>query len=355
MIEELHKAHECSPGGIRTINQLRFHLQIAMQLELSTVPPYLCALYSLRDGHNEIAAQVIRSVVMEEMLHIALVGNVLNAIGGKVELTKHVPSYPTKLPHSNGAFTVSLRKFSRAAIQTFLDIERPEKKRARPEAEDYKTIGQFYQAIQKGLRRVCGETNRHFVKKAAGENAQIFPRQYYGSIGSAFPVSDLPTALRALQQIVNQGEGVSDTLFTSKRRTRLAVDGRELAHYYRFQQIELRRLYRVGDKINHPIGAPLEIDWDAVYQMEENPRAEDFPVGSEIRGKMDEFNRSYMRLLESVEQSLSGQPANLMASVGSMYELKYRAVELMKIPRGDGAGMAGPSFEFIEAAREAAA
>ena len=45
-----------------------------------------------------------------------------------------------------------------------------------------------------------------------------------------------------------------------------------------------------------------------------------------------------------------------MESVGAMYESKYKAVELMTVfPAARVPGTAGPSFEFIESAGEAAA
>nr|MCU0322110.1 ferritin-like protein [Chitinophagaceae bacterium] len=57
-------------GGIKTIDSLKKHLQVAIELEHSTIPPYLCALYSIKEGTNVAASQIIRSVVIEEMLHM---------------------------------------------------------------------------------------------------------------------------------------------------------------------------------------------------------------------------------------------------------------------------------------------
>src|SRR5580700_11430191 len=65
-----------------TAEGLRSALQNAIELEHSTIPPYLYALYSLKPGTNKEIAAIIRSVVLEEMLHMALVCNVLNAVGG---------------------------------------------------------------------------------------------------------------------------------------------------------------------------------------------------------------------------------------------------------------------------------
>ena len=63
---------------ITTPEELRQHLALAIQVELTTVPPYLYALYSIEDQTSE-AARLIKSVVAEEMLHAALVANLLVA------------------------------------------------------------------------------------------------------------------------------------------------------------------------------------------------------------------------------------------------------------------------------------
>lgn len=69
-------------GRIATIESLREHLQWAIELEHFTLPPYLCALYSLDAGRNPEATEVLASVLVEEMLHMTLAANLLNAVGG---------------------------------------------------------------------------------------------------------------------------------------------------------------------------------------------------------------------------------------------------------------------------------
>jgi hypothetical protein len=73
--------------------ELLDHLEIALQLEHATIPPYLCALYSIKDGTNLLSAERIRSVAVEEMLHMVLVANLTNAIGGtpSVVYKKFIP------------------------------------------------------------------------------------------------------------------------------------------------------------------------------------------------------------------------------------------------------------------------
>jgi hypothetical protein len=50
-----------SSGRIATIERLREHLQWAIELEHFTLPPYLCALYSLDPDRNPVAPQVLTS------------------------------------------------------------------------------------------------------------------------------------------------------------------------------------------------------------------------------------------------------------------------------------------------------
>ena len=67
---------------ITTLDDLRTHLQWAIEIEHRIIPPYLCALYSIKPGRNREASEAITSVFIEEMLHMTLAANVLNAIGG---------------------------------------------------------------------------------------------------------------------------------------------------------------------------------------------------------------------------------------------------------------------------------
>ena len=70
-------------GRIATLESLQEHLQWAIELEHFTIPTYLCALYSLDPARNADAAEVIASVLIEEMLHLTLAANMLNAVGGR--------------------------------------------------------------------------------------------------------------------------------------------------------------------------------------------------------------------------------------------------------------------------------
>jgi hypothetical protein len=327
---------------IETLDDLRRHLQIAIELEHATIPPYLCALYSIKDGSNREAARVIKSVVMEEMLHLALAANVLNALGGKPSLNhaEFVPSYPAELPRSDGAFRVGLEKFSRRTVETFLKIEHPARAGAEPQKEHYHTIGQFYAAIEDGLKRLC-RGNRHFD---GDPKRQVTGELFYGGGGRVAPVKDLHSALAALKEIVHQGEGLPHSLTDGDDR--LFGQPRQYAHYFRFKEILCGRLYAKHDKRSgRPSGPEFPVDWDAVYDMRPNSKAEDLPEGSELRRKCDEFNAAYADLLNVLHRSFNGEPGLLRESVGLMYDLKYRAIALMKTPIGKGPETVGPTFE----------
>src|SRR6266550_2587762 len=97
-------------GTITSLASLREHLQWAIELEHATIPPYLCALYSIKPGRNLEAVEVISSVVVEEMLHLTLAANFLNAVGGRPRLAipKMMPGYPRPLPHGDRSFEIFL-------------------------------------------------------------------------------------------------------------------------------------------------------------------------------------------------------------------------------------------------------
>jgi hypothetical protein len=113
--------------GIKTVGQLHNYLYAAIQLEHATLPPYLTALYSLRPGTNSDAYHILRVVAVEEMLHLTLAANLLNAVGGTPDLTgpDFVPGYPACLPSGANDFTVSRERFSKDCVKTFQKIERP--------------------------------------------------------------------------------------------------------------------------------------------------------------------------------------------------------------------------------------
>ncbi len=323
------------------VKNLRDHLQIALELELSTLPPYMCALYSIPDGSNVEASGLIRSVLMEEMLHILLVANVLNAVGGSPKLTGKdvVPSYPTMLPDSDGSFPVSLQKFCPEAIATFQRIELPAAAGSAPQGDHYHTIGQFYEAIEEMLK----SSDITF-----DPTHQVSPDDFYNGHGNVIRVSSLDTALEAMHEIQHQGEGISDSILEDNQR--LDAIGYELAHYFRFTEIAEGRRYKLGDTPQGgPTGSLFPIDWSAAKNMMTNPKVGLFAPGDPIRKQMNDCNKMFFLMLHTLEEALNGGNRRIADAVPMMIELKQRAMGLMNVPSGIADTTLGPSFELPEA------
>src|SRR4051812_36113673 len=108
-------------AGIDSKDQLLESLQTAMRLEHATIPVYLQAAWSLRvptdssPDTNSIIREIIRDVALEEMLHLTLVANLINALGGTPTMNTRgfFASYPCRLPGSvQTGLEVHLRPFS---------------------------------------------------------------------------------------------------------------------------------------------------------------------------------------------------------------------------------------------------
>jgi hypothetical protein len=336
---------------ITTVEDLRYYLGEGLKIEHSTIPPYLTALYSLKPGTNLEAFHILRAVVVEEMLHLTLVANVLNAIGGSLEGTltaeDFVPHYPTHLPTGATDFKVPLRKFCPETVDTCMDIERSKevsedaplvvsrtlqtflKVRGYDPTYTFYSIGEFYAEVIRGLyalhkqlgdKLFCGDPKR-----------QITPEYYYNGGGDIIPVTDLNSAIRAMKVIQEQGEG---------SRVGAIYDAeREISHYYRFQQLKLGQYYVVNkdepeksDHPDHPTGEKFSVDWNAVYPVKENARLSDYPQGTELYNAAQEFQRSYSRFLAEIEHALDGHPQELIPAVGGMFRLKDLANLIIRNP-----------------------
>lgn len=337
------------PGsGITTIESLRTHLQWAIELEHATLPSYLCALFTIDATANAEAAEVVHSVFLEEMLHLALAANLLNAVGGRpvFDHPSLLPGHPRVLPHSDPPIVVPLVPFGREAVELFSRIERPCAVDAPPQSDGYQTIGQFYEAIRRGLRRLASRLGEATL--FCGDPArQLHDREFRGGPGRIFEVHDLDTALAALDLIVEQGEGVGHVEVWDGDHDMFHPERDEVGHYYRFRQILAGRRFRRGDTpLTGPTGEALRVDWDAVLSMRPNQRVSDHPPASPVRAAQHDFNVAYGTVLSLLQQTFDGQPEQLASAIPAMYRLKARAELLLQMPLPDG-GVAGPTFEYV--------
>ena len=335
---------------IKTIKDLHEHLQWAIELEHATIPPYLCALYSIKDDTNRECVEVIQSVFIEEMLHMALVANILIATGGKPQLDypEFIANYPTPLPHSDKSFEVNLNKFSPESIECFLKIERPAKADAVSQDEGFASIGQFYKALEEGIIYLSKTLGDNILFTGNPDHQVTAETTYYGGAGQLVEVTDLRTALKALEEVVEQGEGLDHQNIFDGDQNMFHPERQEVGHYFRFLEILEGRKFKLGDTAESgPTGEPFSVEWDQVHPMLDNPKTETYKNYPDILEKLTTFNQEYCDMLRIIEKSFNGEPKLLGQAVGVMYELKILAKELMAIPAQDPTRTIGPSFEYL--------
>jgi hypothetical protein len=325
-------------------------LQLAIELEHSTIPLYLYALYSLDAEKNAEIASLIQSVVVEEMLHMVLSSNVLNALGGSPQISTpdFIPKYPGHLPDGvESSLIAHLRPFSMMQVDDFIEIERPDPDagttgtNASPTAAGDGasiTIGDFYDAIIASIQRLGDGAFSPTPRNQVG--ADLMPE--------VVVVHDVATAVQALTVIVDQGEG-------TKRSPDESDDG-VLAHYYRFMEIKMGRKYVVVDEPGSPptwayVGAPIPFDPGGVYAAPSDPSSGGFPngylPGSVQQHLNDLFNYTYTGLLGSLHALVNGDATSTRfnAALAQMMSLKSQAKAMMSgIP--DPEVITGPSFEY---------
>lgn len=336
-------------GRIDTLADLRQHLQCAIELEHTTIPPYLCALYSLDPERNRAAVEVLTSVLVEEMLHLALAANLLNAVGGEpvIDHPRLLAPYPRCLPHAVRSLEVSLLPFGREALDLFLRIEQPAPLDAPSEDEGYETIGQFYAAIESGLRALVDRHGEAVV--FGGDPArQLTDAHLPDGSGRIFAVTDLETAVAALREIVEQGEGADHTEVWDGTADMFHPERQQVAHHYRFRELAEGRRYAPGDVPGRPpSGEPIAVDWDAVHPMQPNPGDPPDDDGEVARAQL-RFDDTYSSLLGHLHRTFAGEPVRIERALGAMFALRAHALELLGLPSGDGATTAGPTFHWIE-------
>jgi hypothetical protein len=330
-------------------------LQTALQIELATIPAYLVALLSLQLPENRAVAERIRSVLIEEMLHLALIGNVLNAVGGEPRLDRRaIPRYPLQLTFKGKAFAdrsfpVPLACFSLATLETFLKIEQPQ--HPIPTEAMFVTnvtvpgltIGEFYTRIVSLLERLDGEGGLF-----TGESHKQIGRDFYWSGGGSIsPVHDLRSAQEAMRLVISQGEAAWPRASDSAHfGTPL-----QMGHYYRFNEIKFKRAYQPSDDpAAVPTGAEFDVDYGKVYRFKTNPRKSDYPSRSRLAQLNVEFNHRYTLMLLQLQQAFSGEPKVLYTAIAdAMHALSPIAHEMMKLPIGGSRNeeTGCPTFDWV--------
>src|SRR5215475_12236862 len=195
---------------------------------------YLYASFSLKAGPEdgltaEQAAAVARwrevltGIAIEEMLHLALVFNMMTAIGAAPPLSR--PNFPRSSGDLPGAIQFRLLPFGTDSLTHFLYLERPEGMErmdaegfvptvpphepvepgeAFSRAQDFGTVGHLYRGIEQGLAALSsrfGERGLFVGPRRAQATPELFRWP------QLVAVHDLASATAAINEIIEQGEG----------------------------------------------------------------------------------------------------------------------------------------------------
>ncbi|HEY1345640.1 MAG TPA: ferritin-like protein [Streptosporangiaceae bacterium] len=346
--------------------ELTYLLCQGAELEHGLMCEYLYAAFSLKSTagpglrDEQLAAverwrRVILTIAGEEMLHWAVVQNLLTAVGSAPYVSR------PHLPHQAGGYPpgVQLRllPFGEAALQHFVYLERPEGAEDAdaagfepagpppapmgldevvPRGQDWATQGHLYRAVERGLAHLADRL---------GEDRLFIGPAFHQADEATFgwpdlrPIADLEGANRALERIVEQGEGATGDWAS--------------AHYGRFLAVlgEYRAMRKAdpGFEPAHPVVA-------AGMRAVEGIEPEVYITDPATGGCSDLFNAVYELALQMIARYFAfghetpGQRQVLaQAAVGLMFEaIRPLGLLLARLPVGpDHPGAtAGANFQL---------
>lgn len=325
----------------RTIEDVRNLVQTAIEVEFATLPPYLYAKLSIPQDKNLAAASRIHSVILEEMIHMCLACNILNALGGSPAITP--PVYPGRLPGDvAGDLIIHLYPFSEDAMQQAMDIETPVNPVDPPQLEAMLaesgtipvTIGEYYARLDAELKKIPASD------WTPNRNQMTDARYFQGQI---FPVNNYEDAHRAIDNIVSEGEGapVAGSPLDFQH---------ELAHFYRFQEVYKNQvLVKADNSVGFAWGASLGVDWNAVYPAITDPATHDFSKDPQAaQTAQNECNLAFTKMVNELRNAFNGNSGRLGNAVQSMFDLRMAALYALNTPLADGTSVAGPSFRYLD-------
>ena len=206
----------------------------ASQLEHMIMCQYLFAQFSLKNGTSdgltaEQAEAVTRwrntlhGIAVDEMLHLALVANLMTAIGAAPVFGR--PNFPQRSGYFPSGVQMDLLPFGEQALRHFLYLERPEGMELQdaegfvpsapprelvqadeslPRGQEFATIGHLYRGIAEGLRSLTSRMGERAVF-VGSPRAQATPELLHWP--KLIAVTNLSSALAAVEEIIEQGEG----------------------------------------------------------------------------------------------------------------------------------------------------
>ena len=354
------------PIVVERRKELTYLLSQAAELEHALMCEYLYAAFSLKSTagpglrDDQLAAverwrKMILTIAAQEMMHWAMVQNLLASVGSAPYVSRpHMPHQAKGYPPG---VQFRLLPFGEAALEHFVYLERPEGVEGAdapgfepaglppeamlpedivPRAQDFATVGHFYRAVERGFTHLADTmgADRLFIGPAfqqADETTFGWP--------DLRPITDLAGANQALERIVEQGEGVTGNW--------------ETAHYGRFLQMLGDYLaMRKTDPGFEPAYPVVAAGMRAVEGIEPDVYITDPATG----GCSDLFNAVYELLLQMIARYFAfghETPAQRQVLANSAVGLMFGAIKplgllLAGLPVGPGhpGVTAGANFQL---------
>ena len=359
------------PFVIEHREALIYMLCEASELEHGIMCGYLYAAFSLKQSAGEgLSASESEAVqrwrkhifhiAAQEMLHLSLVQNLLSAIGAAPHLSR--PNFPQPASHYPAGVHLALLPFGEEALRHFMFLERPEGmdiedaegmaafEKAVPAAmprvqvgeivprgQDFATVGHLYRSIEAGIA--------HLAEKFGEESLFVGPpraqatQQYFGW-PELVAVTDVASAQRAIDEILEQGEGPRGHW--------------KDAHFGQFVAIldEFEQLSEANPGFD-PVRAVIPVNVRPSERDITVPLATD-PIARQV---MDLFNVSYEILLLMLQRFFAHTEETdpqLKALADASVNLMFGAIEplgdlVTTLPAGPEypGRTAGPSFELF--------
>lgn len=354
------------PSRIANREQVIAMLSEAAEVEHTLMCCYLYAVFSLkthdRDGltDDQLAATrawrgSILSVAVEEMGHLALVSNLLCAIGGVAHFGR--PNFPVPAGVMPANMTVRLAPFDMATLDHFIFLERPEasalvdaeqflpervyrrgplaQSRLMPVVQDYQTVGELYETILSTMTMLS--------EKLGEENLFVgSPDRQVGPDCTPLPglltIASLADATLAIDTIVEQGEG--------------APQDCGAGHFARFRAIKAEYERLLAEDPAFRPGRPVAEN--PVMRRPPTPDGKVWVTAPDAAALMDYVNALYIHMLRLLAQAF-GRPGDvsekrLLVNAGAelMYALTPAAEVLTRLRANNtDACNAGMSFAMI--------
>jgi hypothetical protein len=312
----------------RDLAWLQESLVNAVQLELSTIPPYLTAYWSIKGGETK---GMIFNIILQEMAHMGQAANLLTGIGGTPAIRSEAPSYPVLgLP---GGVRPEVYVYLSSLTKTWLlevamNIEYPEDPIKATSlvigVEEYPTIGAFYTAIQQAITDLqpTFDPSKQLSVNIGGNQVEV--------------VSSVDEANAAITIIMEQGEGTS---------TNPDEPSGGLAHYYTFASIyHGREFVESGGTWSYSGDV---IPWPETYDVRLIPKDgyPDAPLS--VQTTLAEFLRVYGLLLDNLQAAwVNTDPNELSNAIINMGALQEPVIALMQTPISGGTGNYGPYWNL---------